>query len=305
MRVDYSKMSARPLLTYGRQNKMKNKMSFATAILAVLTGSSAALAQGEPGPGGNDDQDATQSNSVPPSAAQPGDKWASWPLRFIDRPRTLPMGMIEAGGYFDISRGETVSATDTVTTTTTLGLSAGAGYGISDQLEVRASYGLTLDEFESKGPLAVGVGFGFAEGTLAIAGRGDFTYDFQSESGGIGLGPSVRYKLAPDLALFTSRQLEMILIAPTGFSKPSTLRLPIGVGYQASDQLYLFGETELASLSLKDSESIAILSDYFLLTAGGVFSLSGKLEVGGLLSTDLKNDAFDTLQVQLFGRVYL
>ncbi len=237
----------------------------------------------------------------PATGAQPAGeaKWARWPQRFIDRPRTLPLGMIEAGAYLDFTR----TSIDGGDTTTTTGLFLAGGYGVSDQLEVRVSYGLTLDEFEAKGPLGLGVGFGLKEGQLAVAVAGDFTYDFLYETGDIAVGPRARFKLTPDLALYTQRQLVITVISDG--VQPASLHLPIGVGYQINPQLYVFGETELAQIDLKDSESLGIFADYIPLTAGGVFSLSKKLEVGGLIATDLKNDAFDSMLIELFGRVYL
>lgn len=233
---------------------------------------------------------------LPPEAAEA--KWERWSRRYIDRPRTLPKGVIEAGGYLNVDR---YAAGDASVTTT--GALVAGGYGVSDQLEVRASYGLTLDEFEAKGPLSVGAAFGLREGSLAIAVSGDFSYDLASEIGDLGIGARVRYKLTPDLALYSYRQLVMTLVSDGG--KPANLRLPIGVGFQLSEALYLFGETELAVLDLKDSETQALFADYIPLTVGGVFTLSRKLEVGGLFYTDLKTDPFDSVFVEVFGRIYL
>lgn len=230
-----------------------------------------------------------------PSAAD--DKWARWSKRYIDRPRTLPAGMIEVGGYLDFAR---LGGDAAVTTTSLFGAAA---YGVSDQLEVRASYGLALDEFEAKGPFSVGAAFGLMEGPLAVAVAGDFVYDLNSELGEIGIGARARYLFSPKLSLYSQRQLVVTVVSDQDL-KPANLRLPLGVGFQLNDELYLFGETELAALNLKDSESLALFADYIPLTAGAVFSLSKKLEVGGLLYTDLKNDAFDTVLIEGFARAY-
>jgi hypothetical protein len=294
---------------YRRQIPMKQTQWLVRGLaMFAAFGSSLALAQDVPADGASQDpsseSEATgQEASAPDPSFQPAQvppivtaegKWATWSLRVIDRPRTLPMGMIEAGGYFDIVKQ--VSTVGTVTTSTTaLGLTAGGGYGVSDKLEVRASYTFSIDPSDAKGPLAIGAGFGFAEGTLAIAGTADFTYDLASKSGGIGVGASVRYKLMPELALYTSRQLVMTLIAESNASKPSDLRLPIGVAYQFSGGLYAFGETELASINLVD---------YIPVLVGGQLALSPKLEAGAFVTTDLKNSAFDALQMQIFGRAY-
>jgi hypothetical protein len=237
----------------------------------------------------------------PAAAARPAEeaKWGRWPQRFIDRPRTLPRGMIEAGGYLDFNRAGVADA-DPVTST---GLFLAGGYGVSDQLELRVSYGFTIDPSEPKGPLGLAVGFGLKEGQLAVAAAADFTYDLLYETADLAVGPRVRYKLTPDLALYSSRHLVITVISDG--AQPASLHLPIGVGYQLNKQLYAFAETEIAQIDLKDSVSLLIFDDYIPFTAGGVFALSKKLELGGLISTDLKNDPFDTMLIELFGRVYL
>jgi hypothetical protein len=232
------------------------------------------------------------------------DKWARWGQRYLDRPRTLPKGVVEAGGYLDLDRVSAVDAQGGSRSTTTTRLYAAAGYGVSDQLEVRLSYGLALDELEAKGPVSAGVGLGLKEGQLALAVAGDFVYDLLGEVGEIGVGARARYKLMPNLALYTQRQLVVTVLSDDD-RKPANLRLPVGVGFQLNDQLYLFGETELAVLNLKDSESLTLFADYIPLTVGGVFALSSKLELGGLLYTDLEDDAFDTMLIEAFARIYL
>lgn len=292
---------------------MKHVMQWlvpAVSLSLVMAGGAVAFAQeeaegqGTSAAGEEGDGAASQPNpaylEVPPAA----DKWARWSQRYIDRPRTLPKGLIEAGGYLDFDRFATVDAQGDSSSTTTTRLFAAAAYGVSDQLEVRLSYGLALDEFEAKGPFSVGVGFGLKEGQLAVAVAGDFVYDLLGEVGEIGVGARARYKVKPNLAIYTQRQLVVTVVSDYDL-KPANLRLPVGVGFQLSDQLYLFGETELAVLDLKDSESLTLFADYIPVTAGAVFSLSSKLEVGGLLYTDLKNDAFDTMLIEAFARVYL
>jgi hypothetical protein len=288
---------------------MKNTGWLVSAVVALLVLNGRTIAFAQSGGDAAGSAPSEGSEFADPAASNPGmvapveatDKWAAWPTRFIDRPRTLPKGMIEAGGYLDISRFN-VTAGGMTSTSSSTALTAAGGYGVSDKLEVRASYGISLDPSSGKGPFAVEAGFGFAEGKLAIAGRGDFSYDLGSESGGVGLGASVRYLIKPDLGLYTSRQLVITLIS--NGAKPATLELPIGAGYQLNDHLYLFGETKIASINLQDSVSRGLFADFIPITVGGVFALSAKIEVGGTFSTDLKNDAFDALQLGGFGRFY-
>ncbi len=239
--------------------------------------------------------------AIPPAAED--FKWSSWNTRFIDRPRTLPKGMIEAGAYLDFERDTFVADGGAEESDTITRLYLAGGYGLSKELELRVSYGLTLDEFEGKGPLSVGAGFTLKEGQLALAAAGDFVYDLSTEVGEIGIGARARYLVNDDLAVYTARQLQFTVIADG--TQPAYLRFPIGVAYQFTDKIYGFAETEIASLNLKDTETVVIFADYVPLTAGGVFAISKKLEVGGLLYTDAKNDPFDSMVIGLFGRAYL
>jgi hypothetical protein len=241
--------------------------------------------------------------AYPPAPTAADAKWARWGTRFIDRPRTLPRGMIEAGGYLNFDRASYVADGGAERTDTITRLYVAGGYGISDQLEARVSYGLALDPFEGKGPLSLGAALSLLEGPLAFAVAGDFNYDLGTEVGELGLGARVRYKILPQLSLYSFRQLQVTVIADG--TQPANLRLPLGAGYQLTDKIYGFAETELASINLRDSATFVIFDDYVSLTAGGVFAISPRLEVGGLLNTDLKNDAFDTLFIELFGRIYL
>lgn len=230
-------------------------------------------------------------------------KWFYWNTRFIARPRTLPKGMIEAGAYVDFERYTFAGDGGAEESDTITRLYLAGGYGLSKELELRVSYGLTLDEFEGKGPLSVGAGFTLKEGQLALAVAGDFVYDLGTEVGEIGIGARARYLVNDDLAVYTARQLQFTVIAEG--TQPAYLRFPVGVAYQFTDKIYGFAETEIASLNLKDTETVVIFADYVPLTAGGVFALSKKLEVGGLLYTDAKNDPFESMVIGLFGRVYM
>ncbi|MBK7538750.1 MAG: hypothetical protein IPI49_25965 [Myxococcales bacterium] len=279
------------------------------AALGLLGSAQRALAQDAPAAtdepaadAGAEDLGFSSAASAQPAPAVAEERAVgSWGTRFIDRPRTLPQGMIEAGGYLDYSRYTETTTTGEVTVSSTA-LTAAAGYGVTSEFELRASYGVSLDPSRGKGPFAVGAGFGFSEGSLAIAADGDFSYDLQSETGGIGLGARVRYKITPALGLYTRRQLVMNLIGDG--QKPAELHLPLGAGYQVNDQLYAFAETELAQLNLRHSTTLAIFADYLPLTVGAVYVVSPKLEFGGTLYTDLRNSAFDALSIGGFGRAY-
>ena len=299
---------------------MTRNTMLCTALCALLGGAGSASAQQEEGPGAaSGDEVPLADPAAPPPTAEPGgeeaamlpppaeaapasDQWARWSTRYIDRPRTLPRGLIEAGAYLDFDRYSFTAGGMTSSTTYT-NLTGAVSYGVSDQLEVRATYTLTLDEFEAKGPFSVGAALGLLEGPLAVALAGDFVYDLNLEYGEIGVGARARYKVAPNLSIYSQRQLVITVISDAEL-KPANLRLPVGVGFQLNDQLYLYGETELAVLDLKDSQTLALFADYIPLYAGAVFSLSKKLEVGGQLYTDLKNDAFDTMSIEVLGRAY-
>ena len=235
----------------------------------------------------------------PPPVAVAPERWGT---RFLDRPRTLPAGMFELGGYLDYARYPVTSATGTSLEASTTA-SAVVGYGLTDQLELRTSYTASLDPANREGPFSIAAALSFSEGDLAIAVGGDFTYDLVSEVGGIGVGARVRYKVTRDLGLYTQRQLVMAVIGDG--AKAAELHLPLGAGYQVNDHLYLFAETELAQRNLQHSESLTLLVDYLPLTLGAVFARSSRLEFGGTLYTDLENSALDALELGAFARAYL
>jgi hypothetical protein len=181
---------------------MKHVMKWlvpAVSFSLVMAGGAVAFAQeeaegqetsatGEEGSDPAADQEASQPDPASLEAPAAADKWARWGQRYIDRPRTLPRGMIEAGGYLDFDRFAVVDAQGGSSSTTITRLFGAAGYGVSDQLELRVSYGLALDEFEAKGPFSVGAALGLKEGQLALAVAGDFVYDLLGEVGEIGVG---------------------------------------------------------------------------------------------------------------------
>ena len=72
------------------------------------------------------------------------------------RPLTLNAGMLRLQGDLGILRiSFTEPITGTTSSSTGVGLTIGAGYGVSDQIEVGGSYGLSLKDFEAKGPLTL------------------------------------------------------------------------------------------------------------------------------------------------------
>jgi hypothetical protein len=209
-----------------------------------------------------------------------------WPQEMISRPLTLGDGMVDA----HVSLGAAHAAD-----TTSEGLTLGVGFGVNNKLDIGVDYGLGLNEFEAKGPLAARVGYRVLDGKLSAAGQGTFTYDLNSKAGDVGIGVAARFALAPQLAAYTpGNQLAIGVMRDdggTGMSpaEPIVLRLPVGVAYQLSPNIYAFGETSIASISIANSKTQVIGSDAIPLIVGAFYSPSNTLDIGVALTDDLEH----------------
>jgi hypothetical protein len=219
------------------------------------------------------------------------------PQEIIMRPLTTPGGQITAAGDFGI-----LIAPDPIGTA--MGLGLGGFYGVNEQLEVGASYGFSLKEFEAKGDLNVTAAFSILEGNLAVAADAGFGYSLLAEGlEPLTAGAEVRFRLNDQLAVYSPGH--QLRIALEGDPKPITLGLPVGVGYQASPQLFAFVATEVANISISNSSTVVFGADYIPLTAGAFFSPSNTMDLGGSIGWfDLK-EASDFIVINLSARLHM
>jgi hypothetical protein len=234
------------------------------------------------------------------SASSSGAVDGMWPMQIIDRPLTLNQGMIGATGEIGaahISLGMLGSATSE-------GLNVQGEYGVSNQLTVGAGYGITLHDFEAKGPFDVHALFRLAHGKLKAAADARFGYDLNSQNGDISLGAQVAYNVAPTFAVFTGGdQLDIGAIRTMSAPVPITLAVPVGVELQATPNLFVYADTTLATFGLSNSSNVYI-SDATPATIGAFYSPTNKLDVGVAASfLDLQN-AGDFWAVLVTARVF-
>jgi len=219
------------------------------------------------------------------------------PQEIIMRPLTTPGSQITVGGDVvfliipDVDMG--------------IGLGLGGSYGVDDKIEVGASYGLGLaPEFEAKGTLGVEGAYNIMEGNLSVAANVATGYDLLAEGmADLNVGARVRFRLNDKLAIQSGgSQLSITL---DGDPKPITLGLPVGVAYQASPALHAFVNTNLASISIADSETVVFGADFIPLQVGAFFSPSNTMDFGASVAWfDLK-EASDTLFIGLSGRLHM
>ncbi len=206
------------------------------------------------------------------------------PQEIIDRPRTTPGGQITVEGdlglllYKDLM-GDSANS---------LSLTVGGSYGVDDKIEVGASYGFALKEFEIKGAFLAHAAYSLIEGNLSVAADVGGGYDVLGETAApIGLGARVQFKVNDKLAVYSpGQQITIGLSDPN----PITLGLPVGVGYQASPALFAHVDTEIANISIKDSSTTVFGADYIPLAVGAYFSPSNTMDFGAAIHFfDLKN----------------
>ncbi len=223
-----------------------------------------------------------------------------WPRQVIARPLTLPKGLINVGANIPFTQKFEV-----------IGLGLNFGYGISDDLEVRATYGLTLKEFEAKGTLGFGAGYkilrGAAGGKLELIARADTGYNLLAELlAPLNLGAQVQYNISDKLAVVSPQAGLRISLEEVAGVRPIDLVVPVGVGYQATPELYAQVDTTLATIEVSDSASAFIFADNIPLTASVVYNLQPALDITASFGfTDLKNNAGDNIVAAIGAQYYM
>lgn len=194
-----------------------------------------------------------------------------FPGEVINRPLTLPSGLLLAGGDIIAFNRITVDMTNN-TTRSSLGMSAAIalGYGVTDDLEVNTitpTYVFGVKDFEIEGSFDVGIGYkllrGAAGGKLELIARAVLGYNAQDEAlRPLRVGVHAQYNVTPQICI-VSHDIGVgnagLSIALDGDPKPIFGTLPIGVGIQATPQIYLELDTSLlTTLEISSSTTVSI-----------------------------------------------
>jgi hypothetical protein len=231
-----------------------------------------------------------------------------WPRAVIARPLTLPKSLIRLGA--DITPNKDFKV---------IGLALTGGYGVSDDLEVNVNYGLALKTFEAKGALTANVGYkvlrGAAGGKLEVIGRGTAGYSLLAKNPTpIVVGAQVQYNISDKLAVVSNGNNLSIALADaivppaTTGVKPISLFLPVGVGYQATPELYVELDTQIAQIKVSNSANAFIFADTTPLLVTGTYNVKPALDVTAGLSLDVTppvGGAGDTLAFLIGARYYM
>jgi hypothetical protein len=251
-----------------------------------------ATAEGEEGEEG--EEESAMEESAPAATGR-------WPRAIIARPLTLPKGLIQAGATFGANNDFSAL---------TLGLNA--GYGVSDDLEVKLTYGLALKEFEAKGALGFEGGYkvlrGAAGGKLEVIARAGLGYSLLDEDvTPLLAGAQAQYNISDKLAVITPGQQLVISLAETTVGmvsvRPIYLQLPVAVGYQVTPEAYVQVDTTLATIEIADSANAFIFADATPVQLSAFYNAKPNLDAFVAVKTDLTNEPGDTLAFSL-GAVY-
>jgi len=222
----------------------------------------------------------------------------SQPQEIIHRPLTAPEGQAEARGT--LSFGITPDATATF-------LDITGGYGITNQFEIRAGYGLTLDPFEAKGALGAALGVSLTDtGNFAIAGRAGLAYDLASEAlAPFEAGLDIRFKLNEQVAIYSLAPHLSIALEETGDARPISAFIPVSLGFQATPQIFAGVSTSIATLNISDSATSFIFADRTPLGVSLFFSPSNTIDLGASVGWADIVDSADVLSIALSAALYL
>lgn len=297
-----------------------SKILFAATLIAAPT---TVLADGDPpadgtaGGGGDGTAGGAPAGgdgtATAPATGDAGAMMSAWSKSVIDRPLTVLKGKIGAEADFFIAHAS-ITILGVTASATSEGLGVGAGYGVSDKLEVGGSYAFALHDFEIKGPLTLYGAFQLAHSDkLDVAAGADIVIrlgDTTTETIEAGLG--VRYKVTPKIALFTGSPFapgpvgqHLKIGLQSGAAK--TFDIPVGVGLQATPELFAYLSTNIATILLSDPGSgkrVTSIADFTPLTVGGWFNVNKNIDVGANISFLDVQHAGDFYNITLGARYF-
>jgi hypothetical protein len=257
------------------------------------------------------------------------------PMLAIDRrPLTQPKGKFDVHGGLRVAAITTTGAMGASSTATSEGLGLGATYGVSNKIQVGFDYTIGINPGSAKGPLALSGAFRVKESEkLDIALSAGFAVDFITTTDpmtmmttdvtlkALQFGIWTRYHLGAKASVFTGLPalpnasgglsgaaglppLPYHLSLGLGQGATIALEVPVGFGYQASPKLYAMAMTSLAHIDMKNSTGAFLFADYIPFTVGGFYAKDAKLDIGAVLSDDVKQ-GLGYLRFDIVARYYL
>jgi hypothetical protein len=325
-----ARRSSRPLLKETVMNRIRFLMG-----AGLLLAAAPAFAD-DPAPPNTDPNAATPAPPPAGSAtASPTAAAGEWPQAVIDQSYVVNKGKIGAYGELDVIALSSTNAMGMSSSATGEALHVGGAFGLVDKVAVGVDYlapvaGDVFKDMTGKGPLAI---FGMYslkdDAKMHIAVTADFTANLcgvltiDATSGSascsvtkaIHAGLGARYNVTPKIAVFTGapigpgpvgQQLDISLES----SGPITFGLPVGVGLQATPQLFAYVQPMLASFYISNAPMGADSARFWFTdklgaptTFGAFFAMSSKLQLGASLYDDLKH-AGDIYSISLGARFY-
>jgi hypothetical protein len=246
---------------------------------------------------------ATPAGAEPPAATEAADEPAPrYPRSVIARPLTLPAAVVaigaDAGGNHDLTE---ITGAPIV------------GYGITDELDIQVPYAFTARDFEARGSVGVDAGYvlvrGALDGKLEAVARVRAGYDtLDVAATPLQIGVHVQYNVTPWLAIISgtpgTQQLRIALEADADTMHPIDITLPVGVGVQPSETVYVQLDTRLLQLALRDSANAMLGLDTTPLALSVAWNALPALDLQGAIASDLTNDPLDALTFLIGARFY-
>ncbi|HUS33453.1 MAG TPA: hypothetical protein VMZ53_33355 [Kofleriaceae bacterium] len=220
----------------------------------------------------------------------------------IARPLTLPESVAslgaDAGGNHDLSA---------------IGAAPVVGYGITEKIDVQVPYAFAVHDLQARGSVAVDAGYavvrGAFDGKLEVIERIRAGYDtLGTSSMPIQLGLHAQYNVTPWLAVISgtpgSQQLRISLADNAEMKKPVDISLPLGIGVQPTETLYLQLDAKLLQVALSESDNLVFGRDIAPLALTVVYNVITALDVQAAIATDFANGPADTLAFLVGARFY-
>ena len=205
-----------------------------------------------------------------------------YPREMIARPLTFPEGVIGFG--VDATSNQDGSA---------MYAAPMAAYGFTDKAELQVGYAFATNAFEAKGTLAADLGYavirGALDGKLEAIARVRAGYDVLGNAATpVMLGVHVQYNVLPWLALISGTPgNQQIAVSVAGDEKPMFLQLPVAIGVQPFELLYLQLDTKLGRVGVHDSMHALIGRDETPLSLTIVYNVLAELDLQATIGADM------------------